>query len=80
MGNNERVAIKMDVLDDIICDLNNNVELQRIFGIPVSAALIVVADANDLRIEEAGVVNLTGDQKNTFLRILDEVIQANSAA
>ena len=78
MGNSNRVAIRMDVMDDIICDLNNNVELQRIFGIPVSASLIVVADTNDLRIEEGGVVTLTEVQKNAFLRILDEVLQANS--
>lgn len=79
MGNNDRVVIRMDVMDDIICDMNNNVELQRIFGIPVSASLIVVADANDLRIEEGGTVTLTEVQKNTFLRILDEVILENSA-
>jgi len=79
MVNANRVAIRMDVMDDIICDLNNNVELQRIFGIPVSGGLIVVADKSDLRIEDGGVVTLTQEQQNTFLRILDEVIQANSA-
>ena len=79
MVNPDRIGIRMDVMDDIIEDMNNHPELQRIFGIPVSASLVVVSDKNDLRIEEGGVVSLTEEQKNIFLRILDEVIQANSA-
>lgn len=76
--NPDRVGIMMDVLDNIISDLNDNPELQKIFGVPVSAALVVVADSNDLRIEEAGKVNLAEEQKATFLRVLDEVIRANA--
>jgi len=76
--NPERVGIRMDVLDNIIDDLNNNDELQRIFGEPVSKSLVVVADSNDLRIEDGGVVELTGEQEKRFLDILDEVIRANS--
>ncbi len=76
--NPERVGIFMDVLDNIISDLNDNAELQKIFGVPVSRALVVVADNNDLRIEDGGRVTLTEEQQNTFLRILDEVIRANS--
>ena len=45
---------------------------------PVSRALVLVADNNDLRVEEGGRVQLTEEQQNTFLRILDEVIRANS--
>ncbi|OYT41132.1 MAG: hypothetical protein B6U86_03130 [Candidatus Altiarchaeales archaeon ex4484_43] len=76
--NPERVGIRMDVLDNIIDDLNNNEELKAIFGEPVSKALVVVADNNDLRIEDGGVVELTGEQEKRFLDILDEVIRANS--
>ncbi|RLI93237.1 MAG: hypothetical protein DRO89_00450 [Candidatus Altiarchaeales archaeon] len=76
--NPERVGIRMDVLDNIIDDLNNNEELKEIFGEPVSKALVVVADNNDLRIEEGGTVKLTGEQEKRFLDILDEVIRANS--
>ena len=68
----------MDVLDNIISDLNDNAELQQIFGMPVSRALVIVADTNDLRIEEGGKVQLTDEQQNGFLRILDEIIRANS--
>jgi hypothetical protein len=76
--NPDRVGIFMDVLDNIISDLNDNAELQKIFGVPVSRALVLVADNNDLRVEEGGRVPLTEEQQNAFLRILDEVIRANS--
>jgi len=76
--NPERVGIRMDVLGNIINDLNNNEELKGIFGEPVSKALVVVADNNDLRIEDGGVVELMDEQEKRFLDILDEVIRANS--
>ena len=76
--NPDRVGIYMDVLDNIISDLNDSPELQKVFGVPVSRALVLVADGNDLRVEEGGRVPLTDEQQNTFLRILDDVIRANS--
>ena len=76
--NPDRVGIMMDVLDNIISDLNDNPELQQLFGSPVSAGLVVVADNNDLRIEDAGRVDLTDEQQQTFLRVLDEVIRTNA--
>ena len=76
--NPDRVGIRMDVLDDIISDLNDNPELQKIFGVPVSKALVVVADTNDLRIEEGGVVQLSKQDEQKFLDTLDKVIMANS--
>ncbi len=76
--NPERVGIRMDVLEDIIRDLNDNPDLQKIFGKPVSKSLVVVADNNDLRIEEGGAVNLSDADSKRFLEILDSVIKANS--
>ena len=76
--NPNRFWIQMDVLDNIISDLNDNVELQRIFGVPVSRGLAIVADNNDLRIEEAGKVPLSEADKTTFIKVLEEVIRANS--
>jgi hypothetical protein len=75
---NERVGIRMDVLDNIISDLNANEELKVIFGDPVCASLIIVADDNDLRIEEGGVIKLTEEQTNHFVEILDSIIKVNS--
>ena len=76
--NPERVGIRMDVLDDIISDLNDNEELQKIYGVPVSRALVVVADNNDLRIEDGNVVPLSKEDEKTFLRILEDAIRANT--
>ncbi|MCX6695548.1 MAG: hypothetical protein NTU61_04570 [Candidatus Altiarchaeota archaeon] len=76
--NPDRVGIWMDVLDNIISDLNDNPELQKIFGVPVSRAIVVVADSNDLRIEDGGRVPINDAQQQTFLKVLDEVIRANS--
>lgn len=71
----ERFEIRLDLLDNIIDDLNNNEELQKIFGEPVSRTLVVVAGNNDLRIEAA--IGLTNEQENTFLDILDKVLAKN---
>ncbi|HEX55453.1 MAG: hypothetical protein DRO94_02165 [Candidatus Altiarchaeales archaeon] len=75
--NPDRVGIRMDILENIIKDLNANEDLRKIFGVPVSRALVVVADNNDLRIEEGGLVELTEDQEKKFLEILEEIIRAN---
>lgn len=68
-----RVAIRMDVLENIIKDLNENKELKKIFGNPVSRALAVVADNNDLRVE-VGEVDISEKQERKFLEILEETI------
>lgn len=74
----ERVGIRIDVLHNIIEDLNNDPDLQRIFGSPVSKALVAVAEDNDLRIEEGGVVDLEEEETERFLEILNRIIKANT--
>ncbi len=74
----ERVRVRCDVLVKIIEELDSNPELQDIFGMPVSKALVVVADGNDLRIEDGGSVDLTEEQSKRFLEILNEVIKAST--
>jgi hypothetical protein len=76
--NPDRVGIYLDVLENIIRDLNDNSELQQIFGVPVSHGLVIVADSNDLRIEDGARAELTEDQSSRFLAILGEVIEANA--
>ena len=68
----------MDVMESIIRDLNESPDLQQIFGVPVSRALAVIADHNDLRIEDGGRVLLNRLQQREFLAILDRVIRENS--
>jgi len=76
--NQDRVGIRMDVLENILSDLNDHAVLQSIFGVPVSKGLVIVADDNDLRIEDAGLKELHPDESQKFLDILDEVIRSNS--
>jgi hypothetical protein len=77
-ANPDRMGLPMEMLENIIADLNGNEELKRIFGEPVSRALLVVADDNDLRIEAAGVVEITDEQKDKFLEILESTVKANA--
>lgn len=72
--NAERTGVRMSALEGIIKDLNKNPALKEIFGIPVSEALMVVADNNDLRIEDAGMIDLSEQQIKKFLQILDKVV------
>jgi hypothetical protein len=76
--NPDRVGIMMDVLHRIIHDLNRKNELQQIFGTVVSHNLVIVSDNNDLRIELIETMELSKEERDTFLRILDQVIMANS--
>ncbi len=78
--NPDRVGIFLDKLERIIACLNHNRDLQAMFGTPVSRSLVVVADNNDLRIEEGGRARLDPDQQRTFLRILDAAIQGKDAS
>ena len=77
-GETKRVRIRLDVLDKIIEELNTQAELEEIFGYPTANSLVIVADGNDLRIE-ASQENLTKEQEEKFLKILDEIIKKNSA-
>ncbi|MBN2014201.1 MAG: hypothetical protein JW778_03385 [Candidatus Altiarchaeota archaeon] len=74
----DRVGIRMDVLYKIIKDLNNDVELQRLFGAPVAKSLFAVAEENDFRIEEGGNVELSDEEIQQFLQRLNKIIKSNT--
>ena len=76
--NPDRVGIRMDVLASIIEEMTNNESLKKIFGEPVAEKLVVVADNNDLRIEARGDIDLSEEDSETFLDILDDVIERHS--
>ena len=73
-----RVSIRLDVMKDIIEDIDRNHELQKIFGSPVSESLVVVAEGNDLRVEEGGAIKLTKVEWKRFADVLNGIIE-NSA-
>ena len=73
----------LDVLSNVIADLNANPELREIFGDPVCAGIVIVAEKDengeiDLRLEDSGVSELSEEQSERFLDILNDVIKANS--
>lgn len=74
----ERVGIRLDVLKDIVSEIDNNVELQKIFGSPVSQRLFAVAEDGDFRIEEAGAVSLSEEEAKKFLKILNGIIKTKT--
>jgi len=77
--NPNRVGIYADVLLRIIAHLEADPRLQKLFGVPVSRNVVLVADDNDLRLEEGGrVVPLSKEQARVFLEVLEEAIQQNA--
>ena len=74
LPNPGRTGMMLDDLAQLIHGLDQNRELQAVFGNPVSAALAIVADRSDLRIEDAGIKELNPDQQQVFLRVLEETI------
>jgi hypothetical protein len=74
----DRGFIPMDVMASIINDMVNNSALIKIFGEPVGEKLVVVADNNDLRIEIGDEIDLTEEEVETFLDVLDEVLDNHS--
>jgi hypothetical protein len=71
------MAIRLDMLQDIIEDLNANTKLQKLFDTPVIENLMMVADSFDLRIEYAGTSELSDQESDLLISILEETIQAN---
>ncbi len=67
---NLRVRIGCDTMLGIINELDENAELQEIFGRPVSGALAVIAEGGDLRIENGGAFELSNEQRTAFLKVL----------
>jgi len=68
------VWVRCDTMLKIIKELDENTELQDIFGNPVSAALTVVAENGDLRIEDGGLADLSEEQKERFVSILGRIL------
>jgi hypothetical protein len=67
-------GIKLDVLQKIIDDLDGNPTLKEIFGEPVTSKLAIIDNEGSLRLVEAGVVELTDEQKKTFEDTLKPII------
>jgi hypothetical protein len=73
---NLKVRVGCDTMLKIIKELDENIELQEIFGKPVSGALAVIAEGGDLRIEDGGALELSNEHRRKFLEILESVVNA----
>jgi hypothetical protein len=75
---NLKVRIGCDTVLQVIKEIDENAELQDIFGNPVSSALSVIAENGDLVIEEGGAITLTDEQKEKFLSVLGSILKHRS--
>lgn len=64
------VKIRCDAFINLVKELNQNSKLKEILGEPVCEHLVVAAEGSDLRLEEGGVFDLSSEEKEGFLRIL----------
>jgi hypothetical protein len=74
-NHNLKVRVGCDAMLKIIKELDENAELQEIFGSPVSSALTVIAERGDLIIEEGGAVSLTEEEKERFVSVLGKIVK-----
>jgi hypothetical protein len=62
----------------VIKEIDENTELQGLFGRPVSGALSVIAENGDLVIEDGDAVTLTEGEKELFLSVLGSIVKHRS--
>lgn len=73
------VRVRCDVMLRVLDDLDSNLQLQDIFGKPVTEALVIAAEGGDLRIENGGAVELTDGQRRRFLEIVGHIVKNKAA-
>jgi len=71
------IAVRLDILDHIISDLDENPDMKALFGPQVSSKLALYYDGRDMRFVEAGFTKLTPTQEQKFVETLKTVITAN---
>lgn len=80
MEGRSNVVVRCDVFLKLVEELDNSEELAALFGRPVSRALVVVADNNDLRIEDGGGVPLTAEERKRFIAELNRLVSGKAAS
>lgn len=73
-----KVRVGCDAMLRVIKEIDENAELQELFGHPVSGALAVIAENGDLVIEDGGAVTLSEEQKEKFLSIMGSIVKHRS--
>ncbi|MFH1834646.1 MAG: hypothetical protein ABH851_00490 [Methanobacteriota archaeon] len=67
-------GIRLDIMAYLIYELNQNENLKKIFGDPVSSKLAIISET-DFGIFETDEVPLNDNQKIVFMKELDAIIQ-----
>jgi hypothetical protein len=75
---NIKVRVGCDTMLKVIKEIDENAELQEIFGSPVSGALSVIAENGDLLIEDGGAIKLTDEEKERFISVLGSIVKHRS--
>ena len=75
---NLKVRVGCDTMLKVIKEIDENAELQDIFGSPVSSALSVIAENGDLVVEDGGAITLTEGEKERFLSVLGSIAKHRS--
>jgi hypothetical protein len=73
-----QVRVGCSAMLKVIKEIDENTELQGLFGHPVSEALTVIAENGDLVIEDGGAVTLTEGENERFLSILGSIVKHRS--
>jgi hypothetical protein len=73
MEDKKHVSVRCDVFLRLVEGLDKSEELAALLGEPVTEALVVVAENDDLRIENGGSVHFSAEEKKRFLLELNRL-------
>jgi hypothetical protein len=77
MEGKKHVSVRCDVFLRLADELEKSEELAALLGKPVTEALVVVAESDDLRLENGGGVHFSAEGKKRFLAELNRLSGAD---
>lgn len=77
MSDETKVKVRCDVLAKALKDLDRNQTLRSIYSGKVSESMVVVAEKNDLLIEDGGCVELSKEDESRLLDALAGTLNSN---
>lgn len=69
-GKTDVVAVRLDIIGELVRRVDSDDELKKIFGEPVSGKLALVTDSTEFTIADAMVAKIDEGQKIAFLKRL----------
>ena len=74
----EPAAVPLDILAKITADIDSSDVLAEIFGSPASTKLGVAGVANDIRLVDLEMVELSEDQRKVFRQEIIKIITSHA--